>query len=107
DNARKFARESAASIVTMNEARGRVRLDVTTPGATIGSEERERIFERFYRAPETRAAQSGHRLGLPLARHIARLHGGEPSCVSGPNEDARSGLDLPSWGPERGAQTTS
>ena len=81
---------------------GRVRLTVTSPGARIGERARERLFERFYRAPEARALHPGHGLGLPLARHIARIHGGDVACVSGASEDASFVLDLPCWQPQHG-----
>ena len=45
--------------------------------------------------------RDGHGLGLPLARHIARLHGGEVSCISEAGEDARFALDLPAWGADQ------
>jgi len=56
---------------------GRVRLEVTTPGAHIPAAQCERLFDRFYRAPEVRAQGNGYGLGLALARHVARLHGGD------------------------------
>jgi two-component system heavy metal sensor histidine kinase CusS len=70
---------------------------VTTPGAHIPAAQSERLFDRFYRAPEVRAQGNGHGLGLALARHVARLHGGDVQCVSTESEDARFALQLPAW----------
>ncbi len=100
DNARKFTPSGRAVGVTLFDVAGRVSLRVISPGARIAPEDQERLFKRFYRDPEARAAHRGHGLGLPLARHIARLHGGDVRCVSGPQEDARFVLDLPAWEPE-------
>ena len=97
DNAAKFKAPECPVILRLQETNGRVRLTVESPGVRIVEAERDRLFERFYRGPEARAAPRGHGLGLPLARHIARLHGGEVSCVSGAGEDACFELDLPSW----------
>ena len=97
DNAAKFKAPESAVILCIQETNGRVRLRVESPGARIAEAERERLFERFYRGPEARSALRGHGLGLPLARHIARLHGGDVTCVSGAEEDACFELDLPSW----------
>ena len=97
DNAAKFKAPKRPVILCLRETNGRVRLTVKSPGVRIAEAERDRLFERFYRGPEARAAPRGHGLGLPLARHIARLHGGEVSCVSGAGEDACFELDLPSW----------
>lgn len=50
-------------------------------GRGVAPAERERIFERFYRAESTRAgAVEGSGLGLAIVRQIARLHGGEAYC---------------------------
>jgi signal transduction histidine kinase len=99
DNARKFSAPDEPAQVRVSERDGIVRLTVTSPGARVSAEDVERLFERFYRSPEARASQRGHGLGLPLARHIARLHGGDVRCVSAPTEDARFELDLPAWAP--------
>ena len=97
DNARKFSLPGRPPRLQVGEVTDWVRLTVVTPGARIPADLVERLFERFYRGPEARASHRGHGLGLPLARHIARLHGGDVRCVSGPDEDARFELALPAW----------
>lgn len=97
ENARKFTPPGQRVVVDLTDGGGRVAFAVTSTGVRIADEDREQLFERFYRGPEARAAHPGHGLGLPLARHIARLHGGELRCVSRATEDARFVLDLPAW----------
>ncbi len=97
DNAKKFTQPGSRARVGVEEAVDLVRVSVTSPGARVAAQERERLFERFYRSAEARAAHEGHGLGLALARHVARLHGGEVECVSEPDEDARFVLRVPSW----------
>jgi two-component system, OmpR family, sensor kinase len=99
ENAAKFSTQGQAVGISLADRAGRVRLVVTSPGARVAAHEKERVFERFYRNPEARPAPKGHGLGLPLARHIARLHGGDVLCVSGPDEDAAFVLELPAWAP--------
>ena len=99
DNARKFSGPGAGPRVEVENAGGLVRLSVTTPGARVAAADRERLFERFYRGPEARAALAGHGLGLPLARHVARLHRGEVRLASDSSEDARFEMTLPAWCP--------
>ncbi|OGA72561.1 MAG: hypothetical protein A3F77_04840 [Betaproteobacteria bacterium RIFCSPLOWO2_12_FULL_67_28] len=47
-------------------------------GAGIPQDERERVFEPFYRRP---GSGQGAGLGLALVRQIARRHGGDATCV--------------------------
>ncbi len=97
DNAVKFGRAGSPPQAEMKVRGGRVALRVTTPGSRIGKDEGARLFERFYRGPEARAEQPGHGLGLSLARHVARLHGGDVRLESAETEDACFVLDLPAW----------
>jgi signal transduction histidine kinase len=57
---------------------GVVKLQVINDGVPIAADQRERIFDRFTRLDDARAAdEGGSGLGLPIARRIARLHGGD------------------------------
>lgn len=50
---------------------------VTDTGEGLAPEDLERVFERFYRAPERpRSAEGGSGIGLTIARGIVRAHGG-------------------------------
>jgi len=52
-------------------------LQVEDTGIGLAPEDRERIFERFYRSAEARArGESGAGLGLCIARSIVEAHGG-------------------------------
>jgi len=55
-----------------------VRVTISNTGPAIPDEERPRIFERFYRASNSRSRKvDGAGLGLSLAREIARAHRGD------------------------------
>jgi signal transduction histidine kinase len=97
ENARKFAAGDGPVRAAITDVSGQIRLEVTTPGARIAAGECERLFDRFYRAPEVRTHSDGHGLGLALARHVARLHGGDVQCVSAETDDVRFALALPAW----------
>ncbi|MFP6874580.1 MAG: ATP-binding protein [Verrucomicrobiales bacterium] len=56
---------------------------ITNTGPEISEENRDRIFERFYRGDPARgAAKRGFGLGLSLSRVIASAHGGKLELVS-------------------------
>ncbi|MBY8862599.1 HAMP domain-containing histidine kinase [Nocardia sp. CA2R105] len=64
------------------------RITIADTGPGIAPDDRERIFDRLVRldqARETRSGGSG--LGLPIARGIARAHGGDLNCTE--SEDGR------------------
>lgn len=58
-------------------------LAVQDTGPGIPSEERERVFERFYRALGTDVPGSG--LGLPIVKEIALAHRAEVLITTGPS----------------------
>jgi len=72
---------------------GFVVLRVDDAGAGIPPAERERVFDRLVRGRQVRAPGLG--LGLPLAREIARRHGGDCAVEEGPLGGARFSLRLP------------
>ncbi len=74
ENARKHG--TAPYEVHITQEGPRLRLAVCDHGRGIPAEERERIFEPFYRLPGS-AGNTGTGLGLSLVRQIARRHGGE------------------------------
>ena len=69
-------------------------VSVTDDGPGVPAADRERIFERLVRLDAARAASGGVGLGLPIARGIARAHGGDVRCVDG-GVGARFEVTLP------------
>ena len=74
DNAIKFTPAGGAVRIEARVTNGRVLLRVSDTGPGVAPEERERIFERFYRG-ERSGNSPGHGLGLSIAETIANLHG--------------------------------
>ena len=61
-----------------NDRSGAVRIEVCDQGPGITEDDRQRVFERFYRADPARSwGHGGAGLGLAIARWIVDLHGGE------------------------------
>lgn len=67
---------------------------VTDDGPGVPPADRERIFERLVRLDDARTASGGVGLGLPIARGIARAHGGDVRCVDS-DRGARFEVTLP------------
>jgi signal transduction histidine kinase len=74
DNAIKFSPSGSVVMVGAASTSGHVEISLADAGPGIAAEHRERVSERFYRIPETRAA-AGAGLGLSLVAAILRLHG--------------------------------
>ena len=94
ENARRYG-GPAPPTVTVEAAAGRAVLEVTDQGPGIPADERDRIFEPFYRLPGSPEAGRGSGLGLALVRQIARRHGGEARCLAAPGGGSRFRIDLP------------
>jgi two-component system OmpR family sensor kinase len=75
---------------------GRLGFAVEDDGPGIAPEQRERVFDRFYRTDAARdRASGGAGLGLAIVRAIAEAHGGAVTAVTGGKGGARIELDLP------------
>jgi two-component system sensor histidine kinase KdpD len=76
DNAWKYSPSGSAIRIGIELDREFVAVRVSNGGSPIPSNERARIFERFYRGAEARHVAPGSGLGLYVARKIAQAHGG-------------------------------
>jgi heavy metal sensor kinase len=77
-NAIKYNRENGLVRFELLAEAGQVLIRVANTGSQIPPADRDRIFERFYRADPARSSQvDGTGLGLSLAREIIRAHGGD------------------------------
>lgn len=76
DNALRYARTEVRVDVSAN-GHGTAELIVTDDGPGLPESERERVFDRFYRAELSRSRDSGGTgLGLPIVRDLVRAHHG-------------------------------
>lgn len=92
-NAERHARTRIS--VSVEASGGDAVLTVADDGAGIPPEDRELVFQRFVRLRESRDRDpTGTGLGLPIAREIARSHGGTLT-IADSEEGARFVLRLP------------
>ena len=91
-NAVKYNSDSGKGWIRIRAAQKRtqVQIELANSSTGIAPEHRDKIFERFFRADQARGRTvDGLGLGLPLAREIARAHGGDLSLApSAPGEVA-------------------
>lgn len=99
DNAIKYnLPESAARWLSVTGRRraGKVRIMIANASRTIPLEERDRLFDRFYRGDLSRnRKREGFGLGLSLSREIARAHSGELRLDNTPKGETAFTLTLP------------
>lgn len=73
-----------------------VEIAVSDQGIGISESDRERIFERFYRADEARSRRTGGTgLGLSIVKHATQRHGGEVRVWSRPSRGSTFTMVLP------------
>jgi signal transduction histidine kinase len=72
NNAVRYTPAGGRVTVSVSSSHDEVTLKVIDSGPGIAPDERERVFERFYRGQDSSGAGSG--LGLSIAQRIAALH---------------------------------
>jgi signal transduction histidine kinase len=106
ENAKRYGRPAAMGEAEEPDVRlciagprsrvpGRVVFWVEDRGPGVPAEQRERIFEPFYRLPGASEREGGVGLGLALVRTIVERHGGEVRCEDRPGGGARFVVELP------------
>ena len=82
DNAIRYAPSGSTVRLSLHSTERDAVLRVENPGEPIPPEKLSHLFERFYRADESRSDQQGFGLGLAIARSIAEEHSGTIRCRS-------------------------
>lgn len=94
DNAIKYSPQGSPITVSAAQDGSQVVLSVRDEGPGIGKEDRERIFEKFYRAPQVRKV-SGTGLGLSICKGIVEAHKGVIWAENHPDGGAQISIRLP------------
>ncbi len=101
DNSLRYGNETGR--ITLIVGANPPSLTVEDDGPGIPADERDRVFEAFYRSPTATAGGSG--LGLAIVREIAHAHGAWWKLTSRPQfSGTRLSVVFP--GPRKGAQLT-
>ena len=94
-NAQRYGRKGGLIQLRVVERGALAEFRVADDGPGIPEADRERIFERYYRADTAASRRSqGSGLGLPIVRAIAELHRGHVWVEATPGGGATFVLDL-------------
>ena len=95
NNAVKYNKDGGVVQFELQSEADHALIRVANTGVQIPPADRDRIFERFYRADPARSGRvEGTGLGLSLAREIIRAHGGNLSLESSDDQLTRFILSL-------------
>ena len=94
DNALKHSPRGSTVHLRARRAGDAALLEVADEGSGIEPEQIERVFDRFYRADESRAGRGGAGLGLAIAKEIVEVHGSTIEVHSAPGEGTTFGFRL-------------
>ena len=100
-NAIKYTPDGGKIVMSAGADQERVWLEVADNGIGIPPEDRERIFERFYRVDKARSRESGGTgLGLSIAQEIIHQHEGSLTLVDRPGPGTTLRMELKRGGPK-------
>jgi two-component system sensor histidine kinase SenX3 len=95
-NAVQYSPDGSRVGVGVTVSDGIVEIAVTDQGVGIPEDERERVFERFYRIDPARSRGTGGTgLGLAIVKHVAQNHGGDVHVWSQPGKGSTFTMRLP------------
>jgi two-component system sensor histidine kinase KdpD len=96
DNAIKYSPQDTTIMIRLRSEGGDVILSVADEGPGIPRTARNRVFERFYRLPETAAKRgAGTGLGLAICQAVVAAHGGRIWIENGPEPGTTISIALP------------
>ncbi|MGD0733491.1 MAG: ATP-binding protein [Terracidiphilus sp.] len=95
DNALKYSTPGTPIKIGVQVSHTEVIISVHNLGSPIRMEDRERIFDRFFRAEDFRESVPGTGIGLSVARKAAETHHGHVWVISDDKEGTTFFLSLP------------
>ena len=83
DNAIKYSREDGEVTVAVYREQDKAVFSVADNGIGIAEDEKERVFERFYRVDKSRSKEAGGTgLGLSIVKHAAMINNADIELAS-------------------------
>jgi two-component system OmpR family sensor kinase len=98
NNTRAHTPPDAPVHVSVERRNGNAIVRVADAGPGLTSDQRERVFERFYRADPSRArTRGGAGLGLSIVTAVTEAHGGAVTVTSRRGEGSVFEISLPAY----------
>lgn len=96
DNAVKYTNTGGYISVSLVSDKSKAKLIIKNTGDGIPKDKLNKVFERFYRADDSRDRETGgYGLGLSIAKSIVEQHNGKIYASSNLNKDATFTVELP------------
>lgn len=99
-NAAKYSPVGATIEIVVDETADEVRTRVFDQGVGIAHEEADRLFELYYRSPQTKGKVSGAGIGLFVCRALVEAMGGRIWAAPRPEGGAEFGFTLQPYAEE-------
>jgi two-component system sensor histidine kinase SenX3 len=104
-NAIQYSPDGSRIGVGVSVENGVVEISVTDQGVGIPEDERDRVFERFFRVDAARSRNTGGSgLGLAIVKHVVQNHGGDVRVWSQQGRGSTFTIRLPEASREIAAQ---
>ena len=101
DNAAKYGSPGSSITVGVHEEEAEALISVQNQGSFIAPEEKDRIFQRFYRSPGSDHRASGTGIGLSVVKRITEAHRGRVWVNSEQHSGTTFFLALPRMAKEK------
>jgi two-component system sensor histidine kinase KdpD len=95
DNAAKYSTPGSPIAIAVDDSAGEILISVHNEGSEVRQQDRERIFERFYRSPGSNHRAPGTGLGLSITKEAAEAHQGRAWVQSEKGKGTTFFLSLP------------
>ena len=96
DNAIKYTPEGGKVAIRVGKGGGMCVIDIEDNGPGIPDDEKQKVFDRFYRLDDSRARDTGGTgLGLAIAREAVLLHKGGIEVLDAPGGGSIFRIELP------------
>jgi two-component system sensor histidine kinase SenX3 len=95
-NAIQYSPDNSRIGIGVSNVDNIVEISITDQGVGIPEEDRDRVFERFYRIDPARSRNTGGSgLGLSIVKHVVQNHGGDIRVWSQPGKGSTFTIRLP------------